>query len=139
MNGHVASLPNGDLLEGFDGEDEVGVGGVAMAAGDGREAVIGGAEVGGGDDDGGAGDAPTEILHAPDLEAGSADLPSLEHCAAQPRRRHSVPTLHQVAVPTCSSHRVTGIRRRVVGGVCGSPLCKSRASSSSTTTTTPPG
>lgn len=67
------------------------VGRVAVAAGVGREAVVGGAEVGGRDDDGGAGEAILEIFDAPDLVAAAARLPSLEQ-----RRALLSPT---VAIP----------------------------------------
>lgn len=83
------------------------VGRVADAAGVGRKAVVGGAEVGCRDDDGGAGEAVLEILHALHLVATAARRAALEQRRAQPHRRHPVPVLPQIpepARPTCTPH-----------------------------------
>ena len=108
MDGHDAGLPEGNLLERLDGEEEVVVGRVAVAAGVGGEAVVGGAEVGGRDDDGGAGETILEILDALDLVAAAARRAALEQRRAQPHRRHPVPVLAQIPEParsTCTPHR----------------------------------
>jgi hypothetical protein len=84
------------------------IGRVAVAAGVGGEAVVGGAEVGGRDDDGGAGETILEILDALDLVAAAARRAALEQRRAQPHRRHPVPVLAQIpepARPTCTPHR----------------------------------
>lgn len=85
LHRHVGSFPDGDLLERLDGQNEMGVWGIALAAAVGIEAVIGGAEVGGGDDDGGAGDTPPEVFDAADFEAGAADLALVEEDGAEAR------------------------------------------------------
>ena len=95
-----------------------------MAATVGREPVIGCTEVSSREYDRGPRNAPPQVIHAPQLEARAADLPALVQHLAQPHSRHSVPTFHQVTVPARSSHRVTRVRRRVVGGACGSPLMR---------------
>jgi len=108
LDGHDAGFPEGNLLERLDGEEEVVVGRVAVAAGVGGEAVVGGAEVGGRDDDGGAGETILEILDALDLVAAAARRAALEQRRAQPHRRHPVPVLAQIpetARPTCTPHR----------------------------------
>jgi len=51
LDGHDAGLPERNLLKRLDGEEEMVVGRVAVAAGVGGEAVVWGAEVGGRDDD----------------------------------------------------------------------------------------
>lgn len=102
------------------------VGWVAVAAAFRGQPVVWGAEVGGGDDDGGSGDAPLEILHAPDLVAGAADLAALEQRLAQPRRRLAVPAAHQIAIPAGSPDRILGVLDRVVGGPGRSPLAQGR-------------
>lgn len=86
LHGHVSGFPNGDLLEGFNGEHEMLLRRVAMsAAALSVETVVRGAEIGGGDDDGGAGDAPPPVeggflLQAAELEARTADLAAAEQC-----------------------------------------------------------
>lgn len=54
------------------------VGRVTAATSLGGETVVRRTEVGGGDDNGSSGDTPTEILDAPELEAGTTDLATLE-------------------------------------------------------------
>lgn len=102
------------------------VGRVAVAAAVRGEAVVGRAEVGGGDDDRGAGDAPPQILHAADLEAGPAGLAALEQRLAQTCRRQPVPALHQIAVPARAPDRVLRLLGRVVRGPGRSPLAQGR-------------
>lgn len=99
---------------------------IAMAATLGRESVVRRAEVGGRHDNRGPGDAPAEVLDAPDLEAGTADLAALEQGLAQPHRRHPVPALRQVAVPARAAHQVTGVGGGVVRGTRGSPYGERR-------------
>jgi hypothetical protein len=113
VDGHDAGLPERNLLERLDGEEEMVVGRVAVAAGVGREAVVGGAEIGGRDDDGGAGEAVLEILHALHLVAAAARRAALEQRGAQPHRRHPVPVLPQIpepARPICTPHRGALVR-----------------------------
>lgn len=93
----------------------MGIRGIAMAAAVGVEPVIGSTKVSSGDNNGSSGDAPPEILHAPDLEARAADLTPLEQDRAQPRRRLTVAAPLQIPKPTRPAHLIPGIRRRVVG------------------------
>lgn len=122
LDGHVGGLPDGDLLEGLDGEDEVGVRGVALAAAVGVEGEVGGAEVGGGDDDGGAGDAPAEVLDAAEFEAGAADLAALEEDGAEGGGGLAVAGLHEVAVAAGAADGVDGVHGGVVSGAGGLPV-----------------
>lgn len=105
LDGHHAGLPERNLLEGLDGEEEMVVGRVADAAGVGGETEVRGAEVGGRDDDGGSGEAILEVIHALHLVAAAARRAALEQRRAQPHRRHPVPVLPQIPEParaTCN-------------------------------------
>ncbi|GER26740.1 zinc finger CCCH-type antiviral protein 1 [Striga asiatica] len=122
LDGHVRGLPDRDLLERLDREDEVRVRRVAPPAGGRVEAVVGRAEVCGGDDDGSAGDAPPEVLHAADLEAGAADLAPPEQDGAQGRGGLAVAALLKVSVPARAADGVDGVGSSVEGRAGGLPV-----------------
>lgn len=80
------------------------------------ETVIWRAEVSGSDNDRSSGDAPADVIHAADLEAGTADLPASEKSLAQTHSGHAISRLDKVTVAARTAHHVTGIRRGIVGG-----------------------
>lgn len=98
-----SGFPDGDLLEGGDGHDEVGIRGIAEPSGVGGEAVIRRAEIGSGEDDGGSRDAVAELLHASDLVASTARQALLEERGAQAGGGQAVAALPQIAVAAGSS------------------------------------
>ncbi|RWV80015.1 hypothetical protein GW17_00058768, partial [Ensete ventricosum] len=88
LDGHDAGLPDGDLLKGLDGHEEVVVRRVADPACVRRETVVGRAEIGRGEHDGGPRQAVAQLLHAPHLVAAAAGRALPEQRIAQPRCRH---------------------------------------------------
>lgn len=123
---HVSSFPDSDLLEGLNRKHEMLVRRVTSAASLGGETIVGRTEVSGGDDNGGSRDTPSEVLDAPEFEAGTADLAAFEERLTETHGGHAVTGSDEVTVAARAADGVPGICGGVVGGVGRSPFGEGR-------------
>lgn len=87
---------------------------IAPAAAIGGEPIIRGTEISGSNNDRRPWNTPAEVLHAPDLKAGAADLPLVEQRRTHPRRGFSVATFLEVAIAASAADGVSGIGGGIV-------------------------